>query len=345
MKTRKILALILASLLIIGAVSVLAACGSSSKDTNADAAAQQPENTQQTGDETPQPTEPAQQTEVPETEAPGTEAPETEPPETDYPEPVIPDDYYYQLLEKNVPVKCDIDFDGLEDEITFVVENDEVYTVRIVLGSDPGNPYTDTFPEEDVYYGICFINDSDRYDGRMEVICSYEFSSDDVEARAYRVNEDGRTIECFAKYGYIEPIDDDGLIYARDGQFYVYCRTEIFGTNSVYNLFQITEDGFEEQGAAYYFNEYYDDDGTQIGVCAISDFTVILVDDNGDPQGEATVREGSDIYPVETDLESYAIVRLEDGSYARIDIELVDDWHPYINGQPQEELLSIIYAD
>lgn len=339
MKTKRFISLILAALVLICAIPALTAC--SSTDTSKKEKNERPkneqtaENTQQTGDATPSPTEPVQTTDAPDTSAP----------ETDPPEPAIPDDYYYQLLEENVPVKCDIDFDGLEDEITFVVEDGEIYTVRIVLGSDPQNPYTDTFPDDDVYAGICFINDSDRYDGRMEVICCYDYSSDDVEARAYRVNEDGRTIECFSKYAYVDAIDDDGLIYARDGQFYMACRTEIFGTNSVYNLFQVTENGFEEQGAAYYFYEYYYDDGTQIGVCAISDFTVILVDDNGDPQGEATVREGSDIYPVETDLESYAIVRLEDGSYARIDIEIVDDWHPYINGQPQEELLSIIYAD
>ncbi|MBO4879756.1 MAG: hypothetical protein J5544_05810 [Clostridia bacterium] len=327
-KTRKIFAAILAALMIVSLMAAVACTNPDIDVTVTDAPAT----------DEPEATEAPETTDGPEaTEAPATDAPETEASETE--EPNIPTDYYYQLMHENETVTVDLDFDGVDEEITLITEPgeyDTYYTLKVVRGT--GEVYTDRF-EYECYYANAFIVDCDKYDNGMEIVCCYGFESDDNVSIAYRVQR-GSDIERFEGEGSVASIDEDAEIYARDGEFYINFRTDILETITLQSLFTIDETGFVCSADRFYYPEY------AMAVEVIEPMPARTVGEDDEPADEITVPVGEFVTPLETDCESWVLCSTSNGDRIYIMFEFPEDsWIPYINGVPQHEYLAVLYAD
>lgn len=271
---------------------------------------------------------------------------ETEPAYTDKPvetsDPNVPSDYFYANLEENVPFTCDLDFDGIDDTVILVADEQRYgtqYSMQFTLGINPNNTISLDFDMES-YYCKAFITDSDRFDSRLDVITCFGYDSDDYTTCLYRVDKTGYSIDYFEESAMVIPISCvDDETYAKDGQFNLGYRTEILGTTTVSILCEAGANGFKHAVDQYYYSE------SSIPVNVIAEVSVETIDDEGNANGECTLKAGEKVVPLETDCATYVVIRLENGDRARIKIELHDGWCPYINGQPQESYFEVIYAD
>ena len=79
----------------------------------------------------------------------------------------------------------------------------------------------------------------------------------------------------------------------------------------------------------------------------LCDLEAELVDDAGESIGSVTLHEGDEVFFFRTDRQSYADLRLADGSVARVYITLAEegaaDWRPTIDGVPVDSIFDGMY--
>ncbi len=342
MKTiKKTLALLIALILAITA----AAMGCSKSGQTADVSnSAEPQNTQQTGDSTPEPTTQGPEgTATPEPEAtgePATEIPPTEVPPTEAPAN-YPTEHFYAPLDEDVPLKCDLDFDGLEDTVLLSVtegEYDNEYSLVFTLGCNPN--YTISLDYDyPSYYAIGFVTDCDLTDSRLDVIVTFSFESDDNSTCHYRVDASGESVDFNEYGGYVQCLNEEDRIYADEGRFYFCERTDVLGTSTVGAFFTADKDGWHPIDGKDLEYNYIPP------VKCIRDLEVKLVDKDGNETGETVIRAGETVSPISTDNATYVIVLLPGSSeLAKIEFKL-EGWLPYINGEPQHNYFDCMYAD
>ena len=243
-------------------------------------------------------------------------------------------------LSNGVPLSIDLDSDGIPDTVLFTCDEgkyDNNYTVVITLGSDTADPYT--YPFENAYEGFALIADCSAQDGRLEVIACYSYDSNDSSVVAYRVSPDGKDMEVYTALAYLGH-DDEGF-YVNDGLFVLEIRTDIFGTNYVTGSYTVSEKGFILISSAYTYPESWFSPLT-----VINDMPAKSLNENGEPDKDIVIKKGTELIPCVSDLSSYVIVTLRDGSRAYVEIETRDDdWSAYICGQPQDHYMRVPYAD
>lgn len=328
-KMKQFIALILALAL---AAAFAAGCSSAKEKTANNSEESQkpagPENTPAESAGTPKPQGDAT------TDPAITAAPPTEPPAN------YPTEYFYAPLDENVPLKCDLDFDGLEDTVMLSAtegEYDNEYSLVFTLGRNPN--YTISLDYDyPSYYALGFVTDCDLTDSRLDVIVTFAFESDDNATCHYRVDGSGESVDYHEYPGYVQCLNEEDRIYADNGEFYFCERTEILGTASVGAFFTIDGDGWHPIDGKDLEYNYLPP------VKCIQDLEVMLVDKDGNETGKTVIRAGETVSPISTDNETYVIVLLETAELAKIEVR-IEDWLPYINGEPQHSYFEVMYAD
>lgn len=263
-----------------------------------------------------------------------------EPTEEPTPEPVVGIPDFCVELDTKSSNKYDIDFDGVDDQIDFVWAAANEYgdknyeiTVKTAAGAkqiyEPGICY-------DLY---AWLIDCDPTDGRMELLISYVFDSDDWCTYALRLNDEKTGFRSFTN-GY--EIDSEIVSwFTSEGGFPVIDRTDILGTSSISGFMTINAEGFAVISDEYL---YLGDSELKLK----KEFTLNLVNDDGSVGEEITLKKGDKISPYSTDNSSFVKVLLPDGSLGIISVELVNtdtEWGIYVNGVLQDLIADIPYAD
>lgn len=251
--------------------------------------------------------------------------------------------YSHIQLEEGVSVICDIDMNGIDDEVryddlsAYMDSYIAAYRITINLGSESGEAqvFTQTHTFANVNLATVAIVECDPNDGRLEVIACYAFDSDNYITYAYRVTADGNAIS--------ESHIDAGLcggeakLYFENGALNMFVRTDILGTTDVFCQYTIDSDGFK------LISEYYSY-APNVPVGVIAAFTANAVNEDGTIE-EFVLTPGMTIVPLQTDCRSYVLVKIPDGRNAVISIEFPGDTSfPYINGQPQHDFLDVHYV-
>ena len=306
---------------------------------------------------TQEPTEAPEKTELPAdaptdapseapTEAPEeTEAPTDEPEITDAPPAITGIADFCLVLEPEKEIRLDLDFDWKED-IIFIKRSkadewDDRFDIEVTLGSDPEKPYTYTVDYCYDFYAWCV--DCDPSDSRLEILVSFAQDSDDWTSSALRVAEGGGTFDRFDSYITISSSIDRE--FTSEGGFFVYDRTEIFGTYTVVNNMTVTKEGFSPVGDEFIYWNY-----PILDIELLKKFEVTLLNDDGSFGKTITLRKGDSIFPYSTDNKTWVIVELLDGRKAWISVEIhswpeYDEWGVFLNGVDQNTLANIWYAD
>ena len=297
---------------------------------------------------TDKPVETEQVTDAPATEEP-TEEPTAEPTE----EPVVDNDSYYTKLEVGVPYEADIDLDGAPD--TIVINNvregeyDNDYTITVTRACAPDKPLK--YSMTHCYDVFAWVLDCDKDDNTLDVVFSYDYDSDDWTCAAIRMKADGSDLVNFEDYMAIPEIPAS---FTGEQGFVTYTRFDILGTHDLSAYFTVDDSGFVfakgGEGltgpfSVYSYPVYEGEDYSTLTL--LREMEVYPVDENGQRTGTRTVPVGDTVTPVLTDGESFAVVRLSDGTLAEIDVEVTtgDDWGIFINGVNQDEYAEIPYAD
>ena len=275
------------------------------------------------------------ETEVPTDEPVLTEAPaETEAPAATE----APSGVFLEAVPFDTAFACDIDGDGGEDTVLIESrlvneygEND--YTVNITLASDPESTYSDTLTY--CYDGYAVLVDSDPEDAYRELLVCVWQDSDDGTTACYRVGADGGITACTGGYF----VGDDAESVYFNGGLRLYTREAVLGTYDLYSAYKVTENGFESIDNVW----YYGDEAREVMV--INALPVTVTDSQTGETYGMSLDADTKIVPLETDLATYALVKLSSGEEAMIFFDNNEYGIPYINGRPQHDYLDVLYAD
>lgn len=267
------------------------------------------------------------------------------------PTPLPEGDFFCEIVP-NVPSAVDIDGDGADDTVLVsITESDSgidydlEMTVNITLASDPGNTYT--FDTEYYPGNVCAAAvDFDPTDGHKEVLVSYDCEDGDPLTYVYRMKDDGTGFDTFLEpiwiafeegytgdwylHGMPEGFAFDaekGLAYSR--------RTEILGTEFVFNSFTVDKDGIRPLDDEFLYRE-----GMEFTLKRSLKVTL----ENGKTK---TLKKGDEFEAYATDRQTYVKIKLADGSIGTVEVSFGNgtSWPVLLNGIEQDKYANIGYAD
>lgn len=262
------------------------------------------------------------------------------------PTPVPGGDFFCEILP-NVPSSIDVDGDGREDTVLIASLGEgnswEGFEVTVTRAADPAHPLS--YITQRGGDGVAMAADCDPDDNRVEILLCIDVESNDYLTCAFRVNEEGDGLEqyeawfdsSYGKYFY-EPED---LVFDHTRGLPMTKRSEILGTNYNVGRFTVTENGIEDITEEYYYWDWKNPDHPPYVL--LRDMEVTL--ENGETR---TLHKGDTFRPYSTDHESWAKVKLEDGTIGRVEIAFGNPEYKYpvfINGVNQDEYAEIWYAD
>lgn len=262
------------------------------------------------------------------------------------PTPVPGGDFFCEILP-NVPSSIDVDGDGREDTVLIASLGEgnswEGFEVTVTRAADPAHPLS--YITQRGGDGVAMAADCDPDDNRVEILLCIDVESNDYLTYAFRVNEAGDGLEqyeawfdsSYGKYFY-EPED---LVFDHTRGLPMTKRSEILGTNYNVGRFTVTENGIEDITEEYYYWDWKNPDHPPYVL--LRDMEVTL--ENGETR---TLHKGDTFRPYSTDHESWAKVKLEDGTIGRVEIAFGNPEYKYpvfINGVNQDEYAEIWYAD
>ena len=273
-----------------------------------------------------------------------TEAPTAEPTA----EPIPARGCFCDRLQFNLTYRYDIDFDGLPDTVYIDrTEQDdwiEEYVLTITLGRAPDAPFT---------YSVSSINGLYAYamdcypdDNRLEIMLSWDELSYDWTTVAFRLSDGGTEIREYQEFFGVWP----ELVreFSEEYGFTAVASTDILGTHDISAAWKIGESGFVMTSEDYVYSLTGESEYDWIRLK--KKLEVEIIDEAGNVTGSAELKKGDYIEPFSTDCETYAVVRLEDGRLARVQIE-VRSWAEYgdncgifINGRDQDHYAELNYA-
>lgn len=262
------------------------------------------------------------------------------------PTPVPDGDFFCEILP-NVPSSIDVDGDGREDTVLIASLGEgnswEGFEVTVTRAADPAHPLS--YITQTGGDGVAMAADCDPNDNRVEIILCFDVESNDYVTCAFRVNEAGDGLEHYeawfdSSYGnyFYEPGD---YVFDHTRGLPMTKRSEILGTNYNVGRFTVTKDGIEDITEEYYYWDWKNPDHPSCVL--LRDMEVTL--ENGETR---TLHKGETFRPYSTDHESWAKVKLEDGSIGRVEITFGNQEYKYpvfINGIIQDEYTEIDYAD
>lgn len=295
--------------------------------------------------------EPANVTEVPETEAPVDETESPEP--TDPPEPT--DDPYANtpyvgggiVIMPGETLGIDVDCDGIPDVVTLYGEpsdpNEDYFTdyhVIIKLGSN-GNKYqfdAETF----AFDAFAVVVDCDPCDNRLEILVNTQYEDNYGDVYALRVNKEDDGIDWWLQYGNLSN-EEYGGDYFQNNMFYIHDYTDIIGTHGVYAEFSVNEDGIYRCSENFTYEEWWTDD--EDAPIVIVDMPGFSVNSDGSKGSPLTVKAGTILHPVYSDLETFVVVRLKDGTLVYLELSFPGEyWDIYVSGESQDYYMQLPYA-
>lgn len=263
---------------------------------------------------------------------------------------------FFALVERDSAVTVDLDFDGEEETVSFFTTEDNEYgefsaTVAVTRGSAELGSFT----VDGVYLFRLIVLDCDETDSRLDIVAAWAEESDDWSAKGLRVTEEVNVngLDVFdGSFGFNLPADHD----FRSGEgFPVFVSEEVFGTYDLETRYTLSGEGFKSVDDIYLFPIY--EDGYEPQLLLERDLEVTLLDKSfleGDSYvpvktGETyTIPAGTVIYPFSTDLETYVVVRFDNGRMGLAELAPKtgeDEWGYLINGIDQDEYGQIPYAD
>ena len=307
---------------------------------------------------------PAAQTDAP-TDAPvdNTEAPATEPPVDPTEAPVItdapasptepvssaPDVGGGIVLYDGEKLSIDIDCDGKKDTVQVwsrpSAEDADYFTdyfVRISLGNGRISG-CDFGAETYALNAIAVIVDCDPYDDRLEILFNTTYEDDYGEVYALRVNEAGNGIDNWSVYGHLST-DEYGGDYFRGGKFFVHDYTDIIGTHGVYAEWSVGGDGLYRCSEHFTYEEdWWEDD--EYAPRVIKAMPAKRLNSDGTPGESVTVPVGTIVHPVYSDLETYVVIKLKDGTLLWLEISFPGEpWEIFVFDRNQDYYMELPYA-
>ncbi len=230
-------------------------------------------------------------------------------------------------------VNCDIDGDERLDTLLFndisEAGDDRHFMVTVSRGACPDEQESlEAFSIE----GHAWIVDCDLDDGRLEIILTDDGESGDPSSSVMRVDAAGKEIEIFRIPGVI--IDEESPFTSENG-FRTISETGLMGSQFIESHMRIGADGPELTEEGWRFTE------VGAGYEARKELTATLLDNNGEPAGEAVIAKGERVRPVLTDGEyarrsTYVVLELEDGSRVRMDVTFNEEtYQVMLNGEEQ----------
>ena len=242
----------------------------------------------------------------------------------------------------NETVEADLDLDGKPDTIFLSVKpNSEDYpegeidiVISVTLGSDPSKVFD--FSEDYLTGQRVLIADSNVSDDRLDILFIWD-CYEDYGSSVLRINEADDGLDCFEIWGFlplyrhsVEELDFTNGIP-------VIVNTDLFNTQEVNGLGVVTADGFRYIAPfTYPEREEADEDWWW--------WHTLRREMDVEKDGvSVTLPEGTEIIPVETDLWSYIVFELRDGSRVTAELENRTGRY-YINGLVQDEYSRIFYA-
>lgn len=266
-------------------------------------------------------------------------------PAPDPADPAVGKADYCVELKPGETFKADLDFDGVDDDVSFIKleddsEYDDFYRVTVKLnGKDKEYSY-ETFG---CYYCSVWIVDCDPEDGRLEVIATYEYDSDDSTSFVICPSEDGSKL--VSEEGYCSISISDASPFTSEHGFQIYTRTDILGTFDVSGTAKAGPKGFYSTCEEYFYPISDEDYWGKLDL--ERDLEVKLVNEDGSIGADYTIPAGSQIRAYSTDLSSFAKVMTEDGliGWVSVEIRTGEDWGIYINGINQDAYAFIPYSD
>lgn len=251
--------------------------------------------------------------------------------------PPAEEDFFMELALGETAY-ADIDGDGAADEVLIehLGENEEMEweqctRLTITLAADPQDPFVHDVPNRWVWDAA--IADCGLENGGLAVILGLE-SDERFCTVAAGIFDEGAGLEAVATEDFLFKIPND-FVYDRSEGVPMERPTEIFGSYYLDGRFLLTGNGFENITERYSYPTRW-----PWPLTLKRPMDVVLED------GSAyTVPTGGIIIARFTDMETYAIVELEDGRLGRVEVSFNNHHHPLINGIDQDEYAVMPYAD
>jgi hypothetical protein len=252
---------------------------------------------------------------------------------------------YFAVIELGSSLDVDIDFDGKDETISVIEkeDEDEGVTITMVEIKHGGSTSAFGFVTDEARVAVL---DFDETDSTLDVLACWKMPGGDWYADCLRKVEGESGYSSFSdRFGFSLPAD---YVFRSEEGLPVIVNTDLLGTYQLNANYTLTDEGFVPIGGVLYYPGIEDPDNAP-SLLLERELRLRLVSPiTGAPTGEtATVPAGETIYPYSTDLESFVIVRLEDGRYgmAELAVENTEDGMAYlINGANQDEYGEIPYA-
>ena len=239
---------------------------------------------------------------------------------------------------------ADLDGDGIMEQIVIRRGIERGFDAVATLSSNGATvckniPITGQWSGEAVNF--------DPNDGRTELVFCWDEESNDYITWVLRLNDTMTDFDVFTAPIYANPGPGSMTGFGDGYAFYpglgLPCgmRTEILGACWAQGRFTVTANGIEFIGP---FSYNYSTESMRLK----KDITVFLPDANGGWTKDFTVRAGSRVRPMYTDMETFVMVRIEGGRLARISVSFGEpEYHMpvYLNGVDQDEYFDLRYAD
>lgn len=211
-------------------------------------------------------------------------------------------------------------------------EGESDIVLSITLGADPSKVFA--FSEDYVTGQKVLIADSNVNDYRLDILFIWD-CCEFYESSAIRVNEAGSGFDYFEITGFLPLFGHSEEEFDFTNGIPVTVNTNLFNTQEVYGLGVVTAEGFRYI-APFTYPEHDENDEywwhTLLrGMEVVKDGVSI------------TLSEGTEIIPVETDLWSYIVFELKDGTRVTASLENRTGRY-YINDVVQDEYSRIFYA-
>lgn len=254
--------------------------------------------------------------------------------------PTEPDGQSLNMLEEGQIFVCDLDFNGTDDEVSYVIneidEYDSSVTVTIKLNGE-------TFTYDEIHYAYevnAAVIDCDSSDSRLEVVLCYAHDSGDYDTVAFRVDDDGAIAVHTLFAGFAGMVDGSNSPIIADGRISMMMSHDILATTYLYADYTITSDGFERVSDCFTYPE------TVEPVKVINEMPISIINEDGTTT-DTTLAVDKTVTPIETDAATYVRVITSDGDTAIIHIHFDEEssFIPMIGDNVQHYYLDVLYAD
>ncbi len=245
-------------------------------------------------------------------------------------------------------VTIDIDCDGKDDTVSLrgeVSDPELDYYTDFFLDIKLGYGMTySVAAETDAFDAFAVIIDCDPNDQRLEILLNTTYEDDYGSILAVRVNKKGSALDHWSTGGNLYDDDYGGGAYFENGMFYIHDYTDIIGTHGIYAEWSIGDDGFYRCSDCFtYEKDWWTDD--EYAPKVIKEMPGYRLNSDGTPGAKVTVKKGTILHPLYSDLETYVVVQLKDGTLIWLEISFpAERWDPYVFDHSQDYYMELPYA-